>query len=84
MELAGATGCPIWLKPNAGAPELAGFETIYKATPAEFAAGATALVKAGVAFIGGCCGTTPEFIAALKIALCHETKAIACAGNVPE
>ena len=78
-ELAGATGCPIWLKPNAGAPELVGFETIYKTTPAEFAAGAAALVQAGVAFIGGCCGTTPDFVAALKIALRPETKAIACA-----
>lgn len=77
-EFASATGSPIWLKPNAGAPELAGSEAIYRTTPAEFAAGAAALVKAGVAFIGGCCGTTPEFIAALERELHREAKAIAC------
>jgi 5-methyltetrahydrofolate--homocysteine methyltransferase len=77
-EFASATGSPIWLKPNAGVPELAGSEAIYKTTPAEFAAGAAALVKAGVAFIGGCCGTTPEFIVALTCALRTKSQAIAC------
>jgi len=81
-ELAGAIGCPTWLKPNAGEPELVGFETLYRTTPAEFAAGAAALVQAGAVFIGGCCGTTPEFISALNRELHRETKGIACTGSV--
>jgi 5-methyltetrahydrofolate--homocysteine methyltransferase len=77
--LAAATGCPIWLKPNAGSPELVGTETVYRTTPEAFAGSASALVNAGVAFIGGCCGTTPAFIAALSRALHPETQAMPCA-----
>jgi 5-methyltetrahydrofolate--homocysteine methyltransferase len=63
--LAAATTRPIWLKPNAGAPQLAGERTVYEGTPEEFAQAAAGLVEAGAAFIGGCCGTTPAFIHAL-------------------
>jgi 5-methyltetrahydrofolate--homocysteine methyltransferase len=38
----------------------------YDVTPEEFAGGVSAMIEAGVRFIGGCCGTTPEMIAALK------------------
>lgn len=64
-RLAAATDRPIWLKPNAGTPELVGDRALYRATPEKFAALAPALVEAGAAFVGGCCGTTPEFIRAL-------------------
>lgn len=63
--LSSATRCPIWLKPNAGSPELEGSHTIYRTTPGAFAEAASALSEAGATFIGGCCGTTPDFIAAL-------------------
>lgn len=56
---------PILAKPNAGLPELVDGETIYRMTPEEFAEAGAALVKAGAAIVGGCCGTTPEHIAAL-------------------
>ncbi|MGD0091502.1 MAG: homocysteine S-methyltransferase family protein [Planctomycetota bacterium] len=61
-----ATRLPIWMKPNAGLPELEDGKTVYKVTALEFAAQAPALIKAGACFIGGCCGSTPEFIRALK------------------
>lgn len=56
---------PILAKPNAGLPELVDGETVYRMTPEEFAEAGAALVEAGAAIIGGCCGTTPEHIAAL-------------------
>jgi 5-methyltetrahydrofolate--homocysteine methyltransferase len=61
-----ATALPIWIKPNAGLPELVDGHIVYRTTPAEFACQAEALRKAGVAFVGGCCGTSPEFIRALQ------------------
>lgn len=57
---------PILVKPNAGMPELANGETVYRMTPEDFANACEKLVDAGASFIGGCCGTTPEHIAALK------------------
>lgn len=56
---------PILAKPNAGLPELVDGETVYRMTPEEFAEAGAALVEAGAALVGGCCGTTPEHIAAL-------------------
>jgi len=38
---------------------------LYKTTAVEFAASAHELVEAGATFLGGCCGTTPEFIRVL-------------------
>ena len=57
---------PILAKPNAGLPELIGRETVYKMTPEEFAEAGAALVKAGAALVGGCCGTRPDHIKALS------------------
>lgn len=65
-RLAAATSLPIWIKPNAGSPELVGLETIYQTTPEQFAGAAPDLIRAGVVFLGGCCGTTPAFIRALR------------------
>lgn len=64
-RLARACDRPIWIKANAGLPKLVGDEVVYETTADEFAGHAGALIDAGVAFLGGCCGTTPEFIAAL-------------------
>ena len=61
-RLAAATSLPIWIKPNAGLPEMLGGVAHYKTTPEEFAAAASELVAAGATFLGGCCGTTPQFI----------------------
>jgi 5-methyltetrahydrofolate--homocysteine methyltransferase len=64
-RLAVATTLPIWIKPNAGLPELIAGAATYKTTPLEFATASRELVDAGVTFLGGCCGTTPEFIRAM-------------------
>lgn len=60
---------PILAKPNAGLPELDGKKTVYRMTPEEFAGAGAALVNAGAAIVGGCCGTTPEHIKALSEAV---------------
>ena len=57
---------PIWIKPNAGTPEIVDGQTVFQATPADFSRHAPALLEAGARFVGGCCGTGPEFIKALK------------------
>jgi 5-methyltetrahydrofolate--homocysteine methyltransferase len=56
---------PIIAKPNAGLPELEGKKTVYRMTPEEFARAGAALVEAGAAIVGGCCGTTAAHIKAL-------------------
>jgi len=61
--LAGATDRPVWIKANAGLPDLIGREVVYAMTPTEFAGHAAALAEAGAGFVGGCCGTNPDFIA---------------------
>lgn len=61
-----AGGLPVWIKPNAGMPELVGTETVYKTDAATFAAAVPALVEAGADFVGGCCGSTPEFVRAMN------------------
>ncbi|MBN1442394.1 MAG: homocysteine S-methyltransferase family protein [Planctomycetes bacterium] len=68
-RLLDSTSLPIWVKANAGLPELVDGKAVYRTTPEEFARGAAALVEAGARFVGGCCGTGPEFIRALKEAL---------------
>lgn len=57
---------PVWIKPNAGLPVMEKGELHYRQTPQDFAAYGPALVEAGASFVGGCCGTGPAFIAALK------------------
>jgi 5-methyltetrahydrofolate--homocysteine methyltransferase len=64
-RLRAATPLPVWIKPNAGLPELIEGKIVYRITPGSFASQALALRDAGVHFLGGCCGTTPDFIRAL-------------------
>jgi len=68
-RLRAATDHPVWIKPNAGLPEMVGGNPIYTTAPEEFARHGPALIKAGASFIGGCCGTTPDFVRALLEAL---------------
>ncbi|MBN2216076.1 MAG: homocysteine S-methyltransferase family protein [Pirellulales bacterium] len=65
-RLHAATNVPIWIKANAGLPKMVDGQACYSQKPDEFAAHVPALLEAGASFIGGCCGTTPEFIAAIK------------------
>jgi methionine synthase I (cobalamin-dependent) len=59
------TDLPIWIKPNAGLPKMINGRAVYTMSPEEFAAYMPALVEAGANFVGGCCGTNPEFIRAV-------------------
>lgn len=65
-ELRTASRLPLVIQPNAGLPRAEGGRTVYDETPAVLAEGARALVDAGVQIVGGCCGTTPEHIRALR------------------
>lgn len=69
-RLRSATDRPIWIKANAGIPELVDDHPVYKTSPEEFASYGPALVEAGADFVGGCCGTRPEFVTALKKEVC--------------
>ena len=65
------TSLPLILKPNAGLPDPQ--TGAYHTSPESFAAECSKLLDCGAAYIGGCCGTTPAFIAALQRALGGET-----------
>ncbi len=61
-----ATGRPLWIKANAGLPELVEGRPVYRMGAEQYAGFAPALLEAGARFIGGCCGTGPEFVRALR------------------
>ena len=65
QRLRAACDLPIWIKPNAGLPTIEGSAIRYGASAEFFASHFVALREAGAAFLGGCCGSTPEFIRAL-------------------
>ena len=69
QRLRNSTNLPIWIKPNAGLPELLESGTHYQTAPEAFTRHAPALVSAGANFLGGCCGTSPDFIRALALVL---------------
>lgn len=56
---------PVIVNPNAGLPEFDGEQTVYRVEPNEFAEQMSAFLDLGVHGVGGCCGTTPQHIAAL-------------------
>jgi methionine synthase I (cobalamin-dependent) len=60
------TRLPLWMKANAGMPEIVGGEAVYRTAAEEFASHLPALLAAGADFVGGCCGTSPAFIEALR------------------
>lgn len=68
-RLRDATGRPVWIKANAGLPEVIDGRTVYGQSPEQFARFVPELIAAGAGFLGGCCGTTPEFIRAIKQAV---------------
>ena len=64
-RLRAATERPIWIKANAGLPDVVEGKAVYRTTPEEYASYVPALLEAGASFLGGCCGATPEFIRAM-------------------
>jgi len=64
-------GKPLVAKANAGIPELVKGKAVYRATPETMAGYAINSYNAGARIIGGCCGSTPDHIAAIKLALAN-------------
>lgn len=64
-ELLRTVSVPVVLKPNAGLPRMENGATVFDVTVEEFADEVASLVTDGVRVVGGCCGTTPAYIAAL-------------------
>lgn len=64
-ELLSYASIPVLLKPNAGLPKSINGRTVFDVTPEEFAQEIAYLIEKGVRIVGGCCGTTPEYILAL-------------------
>jgi len=60
---------PLIAKPNAGTPRLVDDDVVYDAAPEDMAAYAQRFVDLGVKIVGGCCGSTPEHIAAIADAV---------------
>ena len=69
MHAANGRVVPIASVPNAGWPTRAAGRVIYPSSPDYMAHFASEAVRAGIRLIGGCCGTTPEHIAAMRIAI---------------
>lgn len=65
-EFRALTDRPIAIQPNAGLPESRDGALVYPETPDFMAEQARELLAAGVAIIGGCCGTTPDHVRALR------------------
>lgn len=65
------TTLPISLQPNAGLPKVVDGRSIYMSTPEYMAEFAKNFLQAGVQFVGGCCGTTPEHTRAMANAIRH-------------
>ncbi|HWR09646.1 homocysteine S-methyltransferase family protein [Sporomusa sp.] len=64
--LAQSCSIPISVQPNAGMPELINGQTVFPMKADEMAAWIPKLIAAGATFIGGCCGTTPAHIKAIR------------------
>lgn len=64
--IAQAVKIPIIAKPNAGLPFVKDGETCYDMNAVDFTEHMKALIEAGATILGGCCGTTPEFIRGIK------------------
>jgi 5-methyltetrahydrofolate--homocysteine methyltransferase len=57
------------VQPNAGLPVLENLKAVYKQTPEQMVEGVAELLEAGAGIVGGCCGSTPEHIQALRSAV---------------
>ena len=67
VDLAGDV--PVWIKPNAGVPKIVGDQVVYEAGPTMLAAHVRRYVEQGARIVGGCCGSTPEHVAAIARAV---------------
>ena len=80
-ELCRNTRLPVVCKPNAGLPDPA--DGHYDMGPRAFARAMAACLEAGASILGGCCGTTPEHIAALSAAIAGKAPGARCYDAAP-
>jgi 5-methyltetrahydrofolate--homocysteine methyltransferase len=73
LEMQGAA-VPIVSKGNCGVPQFVGTEIVYSGTPELMARYAALAVDAGASIVGGCCGTSPEHLAAMRQSIDSHTK----------
>ena len=64
--LPAAGGLALCIQPNAGLPTKVGERLIYLSSPAYMAEWAGRMIEAGARIVGGCCGTTPQHVAAMR------------------
>lgn len=79
-ELLKNASVPVILKPNAGLPRAVDGRTVFDVTAEDFADELADIIRLGVRVVGGCCGTTPEYIKALR----RKTESIAPASIIPK
>ncbi|MBN1165340.1 MAG: homocysteine S-methyltransferase family protein [Candidatus Krumholzibacteriota bacterium] len=60
------TGLPLLFQPNAGHPEMENGRAVYRQPPGDFAGDTARMIEAGANAVGGCCGTDPRFIRAIR------------------
>lgn len=72
-RLLAVASVPVVLKPNAGLPKSVNGKTVFDIDSAEFSSEVNRFVKKGVRVVGGCCGTTPQYIMSLCQALKNVT-----------
>ena len=65
-SIAKATSLPISIQANAGMPELINGQTVFPMSASQMAEWIPRLLSAGVSYIGGCCGTTPDHIKSIR------------------
>lgn len=80
-QLAPAARSLVMAQPNAGLPRLQDGETVFDVGPEEFAQAMEAILAAGATVVGGCCGTTPEHIRALRAVLDRRPAPCAAVGT---
>jgi len=81
--LAARGGLPIWIKPNAGLPRMIGDAAAYDLTPEQMGDSAARFVRAGAQIVGGCCGSSPEHMAAIVRAVRSASAETSLSGAVP-
>jgi len=65
-RLCEAATVPVLVKPNAGLPQMVDGKTVFDITPAQFVEAMKQIRELGAGIIGGCCGTTPEYISMMR------------------
>lgn len=83
-ELAPHDRALVMAQPNAGLPRIQDGETVFDVGPNEFAQAMEAILDAGATVIGGCCGTTPDHIAALRALIDVRPLPAVASVSVPE